>query len=203
MSTRARRPLRTLDVMWLTGSAAVGMGVFQLVWRTLFQGWWFQIFREGLSPRVWDGEIFVYYCSDLVVFLIPVAGAWMFLLPLLRWTTPGAARSRRVWREPGMAACLAALVGWGWGVLSLAGAYGINRTFTATKAIPPHVWLEKFFAYEALMYPGLAVAGAWICLALGGRWRSADTLDLLGRFVGVCWILVGFVWTVREYLQFL
>jgi hypothetical protein len=100
-----------------------------------------------------------------------------------------------------MAACLAAVCGWAWGLVALGLALGLIHNVTVTKPIPIDFWLRKFFAEEVLMYSGLAVAAAWLCLALGGRWRrSADALDLL---VGVCWILVGLVWTGREYAEFL
>jgi hypothetical protein len=103
-----------------------------------------------------------------------------------------------------MAACLAALVGWGWGLLAFGIAARLNGNLTVTKAIPTDVWLQKFFHEEALMYPGVAVAGAWLCLAFCGRWRRpADALDFLGRLVGLCWLVIGLIWTLREYANFL
>jgi hypothetical protein len=190
--------------MLLTGTAAVGLGVFQFVWRTVFEGWYFVAIRDGFRPRAWNGLVFVRYASDLVVPLIPVAAAWTLLLPALRRRSPRTARWRRVWGQPGMAACLAALVGWGWGLLAFGIAARLNGSLTVTKAIPSDVWLQKFFADEALMYPGAAVAAAWACLAFGGRWRrSADALDLLGRLVGASWLLIGLIWTLREYAGYL
>ena len=40
-------------------------------------------------------------------------------------------------------------------------------------------------------YGGMAVAGAWVALALGRRWRpEASSIDRLGRFLGAFWILL-------------
>jgi hypothetical protein len=44
-----------------------------------------------------------------------------------------------------------------------------------------------------------AVAGAWLALALSGRWRpERDWLDRAGRVLGVCWIVAPFItaWTL-------
>jgi hypothetical protein len=51
------------------------------------------------------------------------------------------------------------------------------------------------------MYIDLAVATTWFLQYAGARWRrSTDWIDLLGRLVSVLWILIGLVFTVREYL---
>jgi uncharacterized membrane protein YcjF (UPF0283 family) len=53
------------------------------------------------------------------------------------------------------------------------------------------------------MYVGLAVASVWIVQYMSGRWRrSADWIDLMGRVVGVLWIVIGLVWMLHEYIEF-
>jgi hypothetical protein len=53
------------------------------------------------------------------------------------------------------------------------------------------------------MYVGLAVGATWLVQFLSGRWRkSADWIDVMGRIVGVLWIVIGLAWTLHEYLEF-
>jgi hypothetical protein len=52
------------------------------------------------------------------------------------------------------------------------------------------------------MYVGLAVAATWGTLILSGRWRrSADWIDTMGRVVGTLWIVIGLIWSLREYME--
>lgn len=53
------------------------------------------------------------------------------------------------------------------------------------------------------MYVGLAVGATWLVQYMSGRWRkSADWIDVMGRIVGVLWIVIGLVWTLHEYMEF-
>ncbi len=56
---------------------------------------------------------------------------------------------------------------------------------------------------EVFMHVGLAVAAVWFVHYASDRWRRpADWIDRMGVAVGALWILIGFVWTVREYIDF-
>ncbi len=53
------------------------------------------------------------------------------------------------------------------------------------------------------MYVGLAVGATWLVHYLSGRWRkSADWIDVMGRIMGVLWIVIGLLWTLHEYNEF-
>ena len=157
-----------------------------------------------MAPKRWTGQTVVRYASDLVVLLIPVAAAWSILIPALTLKHARRPGGRRVWTRPGLSACLAALAGWGWGLGGYAVAFAIGTYFPVRRPVSALIWLQSFFDREVLMYPGVAVAAVWAVQWLGGRWRStADAADLLGRLVGVAWLVVGAAWTLREYLDLL
>jgi hypothetical protein len=191
-----------LDAILLVGSAAVGMGAFQFARRAWFQGW--ILFADHGPPdlNTWTPLQVIVTCSDIVVFLIPLVAPWTLLLIMLRMRPPRPSW-RRIWRQPGMAACLAALVGWCWSGLGLILALDVGYVARPRRFIKPEEWAQKYLADEVFMYVGLAVAAAWLVLFFSGRWRrSADWIDSMGRLLGVLWIVIGLVWTLREYLDF-
>ena len=197
-----RRKMTLLDATLLVGSAAIGMGMFQYAYRGLFQGWiW--ILERGLPDNTnWTAVDVVVTCSDLTVFLIPMVAPWTVLLIVLRMRSPRSSW-RRTWRQPGMAACLAALFGWCWSVLGLVLALDVAYVAQTRRSITLVEWAQKYLSEEVFKYVGLAVAATWIVLFFSGRWRrSADWIDRMGRVVGVLWIVIGVVWTLHEYLDF-
>ncbi len=197
-----RRRMTLLDASLLVGTAAIGLGLYELVHRALFQGWiW--ITDLGLPDfRKWSTLEAIVLLSDVTVFLLPVVFPWTFLLLVLRMRAPRPSW-RRIWRQPGMAACLAALFGCAWSGVVLSAAMNLDRVANARKAITADVWAQKFLSEEVFMYAGLAVAAVWVVQYLSGRWRkSVDWIDWLGRVVGGCWIWIGLVWTLHEYLEF-
>jgi hypothetical protein len=191
-----------LDAILLVSTAAIGMGLFQGVRRALFQGWIWITDHRIPDIHTWSTWDLIVTCSDLSVFLIPVVAPWTVLLMLLRMRTPRPSW-RRIWRQPGMVACLAALLGWCWSGLALVLALDAGYVARPRRSFPPWEWAQKYLADEVFMYVGLAVAVSWLVVFVSGRWRrSADWIDLMGRLVGVGWIVVGLVWSVRAYLDF-
>ena len=82
-------------------------------------------------------------------------------------------------------------------------AVNLGRVAHSKKTITADLWAQKYLSDEAFMYIGLAVASVWFVQYSSGRWRKpADWLDSWGRVVGACWILIGFVWTLHDYLEF-
>jgi hypothetical protein len=202
MSPVRRRRMTLLDAVLLVGSAAIGMGAFQFVRRSYFKGW-IRIADHGLpNITTWSTWDVIVTCCDIAAFLIPVVAPWTFLLIVLRMRSPRPSW-RRIWRQPGMAACLAALFGWFWSVLALLLAMNVGYVARSRRTITPEDWAQKYLSDELFMYVGLAVAATWLVQYFSGRWRrSADWIDLMGRVLGVLWILIGLVWTLREYLEF-
>ena len=126
----ARRRMTLLDAVLLVGSAAIGLGLFELVHRTLFNGWiW--ITDVGV-PDVWTWSTTeaIVTLSDVTAFLLPIVLAWTVLLVMLRMRAPRPPW-RHIWRQPGMAACLAVLVSWSWTVLALFLAMNVTRVARA------------------------------------------------------------------------
>jgi hypothetical protein len=47
------------------------------------------------------------------------------------------------------------------------------------------------------------VWATWIVQYMSRRWQKpADWIDVMGRIVGVLWIVIGLVWTLHEYIEF-
>ncbi len=191
-----------LDAVLLVSSAAIGLGLFELMHRSLFRGWIWITDIGVPKVRTWSTMEAVVTLSDITVFLLPVIMPWTFLLVVLRMRAPRPSW-KRIWRQPGMAACLAALLGCCWTLVVLFLATNVHRVARASKTITPDLWAQKYLSDELFMYIGLAVAAVWVVQYLSGRWRrSADWIDVMGRIVGVFWILIGLIWSLREYYEF-
>jgi hypothetical protein len=202
MAPVRRRQMTLLDAILLVSSAAIGMGAFQAVRRGLFQGWIWLFDQRFPDVHTWTTWDVIVTCSDITVFLIPLVGPWTVLLILLRMRSPRPGW-RRICRQPGMTACLAALFGWCWSGLALILALDVGYVARPGRSPSAVEWGQKYLADEVFMYVGLAVAAVWFVQFFSGQWRrSADWIDLMGRLVGICWIVVGLVWTLREYLDF-
>jgi len=72
----------------------------------------------------------------LTVFLIPVVAPSTFLPIALRMRSPRPSW-RRIWRQPGMAACLAAVFGWCWTVVALLLAMDVGYVARSRRTITP------------------------------------------------------------------
>ena len=197
MAQKSRRMPTVLDAVLLVGTAAIGLGMFQWRHRSMFQGWIWML-DHGLPGRGdWMAINVVVTCSDTMVMLVPLAGPWTVLLLLLRMRPPRP-RWQMIWRQPGMAACLAAVLGWCWSVLAVLLAFDATQIARTNRTLTLFHWTQKWLSDEVFMYVGLAVSATWLNLWLSGRWRrSADWIDFLARVVGVLWIVIGLVWSVR------
>jgi hypothetical protein len=201
MSPFQSRRMSLLDAILLVGSAAVGLGIFELVHRTLFKGWIWIADRGVPNIQSWSTLEALVTCSGITTFLLPVVAPWTFLLILLRTRSPRPSW-RRIWRQPGMAACLVAVFAWLWTVVALLFAMNVGNVALSRRAITPAQWAQKYLSDEVFMYVGLAVASVWIVQCMSGRWRrSADWIDLMGRVVGLLGIVIGLVWMLHEYIE--
>ena len=120
----------------------------------------------------------------LLPFLVVAAPA----LLLLRLRLPRPSR-RRVFRQPGTAACLAVIVSGSLSVLA-----NIRILMDRFVANPITDYLSRL---ERL---GGSVLLIWLTLALAGFWRPpADWIDRSGRILGVVLIVV-YVWSIARFL---
>ncbi len=89
---------------------------------------------------------------------------------------------RRLGRQPGFGACLAATIG--------LGVIGIFLTVPGPNAysrLPPGLRVNTV-AFPCI---GAAVGASWAVMAVGGRWRPCPSwIDRAGRAIGVLWIIV-------------
>src|SRR5262249_55754382 len=103
---RHRRRLTLLDLVLMVVAAALALAAFQFALTYVFPGW----LNYSGWPR-WltspTPQVVLYMLSDATAPLIPLAGAWTYLLLVLR-ILPPRPPWRRIWRQPGMVACLAA-----------------------------------------------------------------------------------------------
>jgi hypothetical protein len=197
-----RRRMTLLDAVLLVGSAAIGLGLFELAHRTLFKGQIWLADNGVPNFKTWSTMEVLVLCSDIAAFSLPVVVPWTFLLIALRMRQPRPAW-RRAWQQPGMAACLAAIVGWLWTVLPLLLAMNAGQVARSTRSITLEEWANKYLGDELFMYVGAAVGATWLVQYMSGRWRKpADWIDVMGRIVGVMWIVIGLIWTLHEYMEF-
>jgi hypothetical protein len=139
--------------------------------------------------RIFDERARVYAVCTGLLTAAPVVACLTFAVVVLRLVKRGTT-TRRLLREPGFVACLAATTGLAASLL----------------LVTPYAWLWDEGGprswFWAVLYPqGFAVLGAWGTAWLGGRLRpSSNWVDQLGFVLGAYWvtavpaaILAGFV----------
>ncbi|WP_435010182.1 hypothetical protein P12x_001416 [Tundrisphaera lichenicola] len=187
-----RNRIALLDLMLMIGAAAIAMGVFRSLTPILdWKSPWPNVMAS--PPGGWTPQRALIRLLEAQVPLLPILCAWTVTLPILRVRHRGR-NWRRLARQPGTSASVAALLGWTWASVEI----GVMLLYKliATGHLPPDLWLwfQRYFA-NMLAPIGMSVALVWGFLALIGQWRPVpDVLDRLGRLMGVYWILVGLQW---------
>ncbi|WP_422927913.1 hypothetical protein [Singulisphaera sp. PoT] len=136
--------------------------------------------------------------TNVLVMTVGTLVAWTPAVLILRLRQPRPPL-RRLSRQPGFAAGLAGVTTLGLGALAMAllllvrfareGARHAGRPLRAMPAHDPHWWFQVVTYFAGIV--GVAVIAAWILLAVSGRRRSSPSwLDLLGRLLGMCWIVL-------------
>jgi hypothetical protein len=201
MTKRARRTISVADLLTLVGTAAVGMGCLLAVDRTLLGNSLTRVWVLGRLGAPWDPAAWLVDTKDVLAYVLPLLGGWSAVLPLLR-LRDHRPRLRRSLRQPGIVACLAAWAGAAWGGLAMVVAFGLWQTRPGASGTMAAFWrwAREFLAGQMVGMAGLAVAAAWLGVALAGRWRRPeDWFDRLGRILGWGWIGAGFVWAMADY----
>ncbi|MFI5457030.1 MAG: hypothetical protein ACHRXM_16415 [Isosphaerales bacterium] len=117
--------------------------------------------------------------------LAPLAVALSLALWILRFRQPRPVL-RRVFRQPGMVACSAAVIETSMFVLKA--LFSEYYLFQKAGMMPQltHLWIIR------LPWNGEVVAVAWMLLWLSGSWRSEPSwIDRAGRVLGVYWVVSG------------
>jgi hypothetical protein len=197
MSQTANRKLTLADGMILVAMTAFGLSCYLLLDNALFSGqrYFFGLF--GQPPGGWDSARVLDRAAAAVSALLLLFGGWTLALPVLRLRQPRPGW-RRLNRQAGMTACIAAIAGMAL-CASIAGcAFLLHWWVDGTAQLPPNYWFRIPLFDDLVAATGLSVAVAWIIQALSGLWRpSADWVDRLGRSLGGLWIAAGLVFSIR------
>jgi hypothetical protein len=137
-------------------------------------------------------------CSFLL-YSQPVAAVWT-LTALVLGIRHRAPRPRLLATRPGFVGCAAAA--------TMMLVFGPLRLATSklswAPGIPP-LALARVYFDQAVTFEGgecgAAVLGAWMALALGGRWRSrAGAIDRVGFAIGLYWVAMILVTRLKTLM---
>jgi hypothetical protein len=153
--------------------AALAVGMPQSFWTLA----WYV--RPSINSS--DGRVLLTWHNVLAIVsgLSPCLATVTIGLTALQWGRPRLT-FRMLRRSPGLVACAVATI-----MVVAEAIYGIEsdgfRSFD-------QYWLQ--WLPVVARNTGGAVTGAWLTLALSGRWRwGRDQLDRIGQIVGACWII--------------
>lgn len=209
-----------IDAIILMAATAVGLGLAKEYSKDLL--FFLQHNRSG-PWKSWPGILVSTMLRGMVATL-PFGMAWTLGGLTLRLRQPRPAW-RRLARQPGLVACLVAPLPV---MLSIVGhtvsyflEFYTNFITPARLSSPPFIthglpgftdglpmFWSGLFSGSIFIVPqiGLAVAVAWMVLAMSGRCRPESSwIDRLGRALGVYWILVALLLSLlsefAKYLQ--
>jgi hypothetical protein len=181
------RRFTLLDAMVVILALAAGLGVLKhqiglISWigvQTLFERF-----------RAWSQRDYSKLAILAIELTMPMALATTIAVLVLRLRQPRP-RWRRLTRQPGFVACLAAS-----STSAFAGFAGLLNI-----AFQPAGFIVNFtdpFGIFGMALGGLAVALLWVVFSLAGLWRPEPSwIDRAGRVVGVGWIgMLVASWTV-------
>lgn len=186
----ASRPFQLVDAMILTAGAALALTPpsrdFITHIPSKLQGWveWSRhLAGRRIIPSLVGLDAGSMLARDVVTYLSglmtnPLIGLTLALIwiRLRRPRPPG----RAIARQPGFAACAAALVGF---------FLGLEASYLLGAAVRPELAV------------GAAVGATWVALLVTRRWAAEPGwIDRLGRGVGLGWIAVALgVWFQRSF----
>ncbi len=157
------------DLMVLVAATGAGLGLFR-PYLASFAGPSFQ--HSHPSLRTIETTYGAWSC---------VAACWMVALLPLQYRGPHPRRGRLA-RRPGHVACFVASIALVVGTLHQLVRFAF-RALTLTPFSFYQLWITVSGNVAS------AIAGAWLILALSGRWRSdPGWIDRLGRLLGCLWI---------------
>jgi hypothetical protein len=189
LSTTSRK-FRVSDAMILVAAFALGW-VLARGPTASYRHFWY----EG-RPTTFVVKLCVAFMTDIVL-TYPWAATAGIAIVILRLLPPRPPL-RRVLRLPGSVACLVASL-----CLPFALGHLARELYQPWTTIDPDLaqrWFWRNYAQKCAM----AVLGAWLALALIGRWQAErDWIDRAGRAVGVYWISVAVLQSVFDWLEVL
>jgi hypothetical protein len=184
-SKMGRLKLSLVDAMAFIAATALGLASVSLI------------------PGMMDPGIFMIYQHGgqypLVVATITLL-VWT-LTPLMLGHTRRPKLTTHRTEEPGFVACVSVAVTIPILVVAHVG-YGL-ALLLKRQYLELYVWILGPILASA-SYSGIGVAGAWITLAVAGRWKSVMSWsDLWGRILGIIWIILSMTAKSIELLFYL
>ncbi len=173
MTASVRRKVTILDAMILVAAIACGFALRRITDPALgdFGAW----------DANWLGRVSGQSLAEAVPFLMALTVAVLAMRvrrPRPQW--------RRIFRQPGTAACVAAIVPLASAWLQFAFAAWRNPGF-----LDPLSGSVDLRLTQGTFLAGLWVLASWLALAISGRRRpERSRLDKFGRLVGLGWIVV-------------
>jgi hypothetical protein len=203
MTPESRRRLTVLDAMILVALSAVGFTTARFA-DDLLYGRYDPSWRGSHEPIRLINKVGESYTFVLVL---------MLGLMILRMLPPRPSR-RRLWSQPGIAACLGSWVGCvamtgAWSKRLLLDFYWVTKSsrhyWNALLANRAYIFLADeahLFLYELALIVPAGICSAWLILWLGGRMRRpADWIDRTGLILGLWCLgsyLFAFIWQFFE-----
>ena len=166
----------------------------------LFRG---QRYLFGLFERPaggWDSLRLIERVKGVWGFLLPLFGGWTLVVPVLRLRQPRPAW-RKLSRQPGMTACVAAMAGMAFCAGVAGFAVLLRWGIDGQTQFGSSFWYRTPVLDDIIIYAGVSVAAVWATQISTGRWRKpADWVDRLGRVLGVIWVTAALVFAARLML---
>lgn len=175
MSTRQAptRRFNMADGLILTAATATTLALLRDA-----PDWSHHVFIGGNFGGYHDPPLALRMAARAIYALVP----WTFAIFLIGLRQPRPPL-RRLVLQPGMAACGAVVLWLGFKTLLL---------LTMMIGVPQKRWLVTRYLGDGVAlvsWAAPAVAGAWLVLALSGRWRPAQGwIDRCGRALGASWL---------------
>jgi hypothetical protein len=194
-----KRPFTLLDSMTLIMAAAIGLTLTRYPLGYFFQPASTTVksvttSRSGASFADTSIRQAVSAVARGSTLVYPLVFAFTIAALVLRFKRPRP-QLRRIFRQPGTVGCFAA-------TLSFVFAFLIYTPTTLHTLGDPRFnsWMLNVWLFTSRM-TGVAVASAWLALALCGQWRSERTwVDRMGQLLAGSWIFaivleVASVWS--------
>lgn len=177
----SNQPFTLAKLMVLIAATGAGLAMFRPYSASLAGPGWSQYLHLRTIETIYGAWSFI--------------AAWLMIaLLLLQYQRPHPRRGRLA-RRPGHAACCVAAL-----ALAVGAVHELTRFAFRALTERPSSFHESWVTVSARVGP--AIAGAWLLLALSGRWRSdPGWSDRLGRLLGCCWIGWLLFWTIPDPIR--